>query len=166
MTTKPPQDTSAREIGLTLGKVAIVDAEDYQFLMRYKWHTKPDKQTFYAYTNITIGGKNARVGMHRLITGMSSSQIDHKNRNGLDNRKENLRFCSKKQNSFNRARKNKFGYRGVFKVHNSPNYSVQIQVNGKRRHAHGFKTPEDAARKYDEFNKELHGEFGIRNFKD
>lgn len=66
----------------------------------------------------------------------------------------------------NRVRKNKHGYRGVFKPKDTPHYSFQIQLNGKKFTKHGYKTAEDAARAYDLKNKELHGEFGIRNFED
>lgn len=144
----------------------IVDDEDFSFIQRFKWHLKKDKQTHYAYTAIYICNTQTQLSMHRLITGIKNSQIDHKNRNGLDNRKENLRFCTAQQNQFNRVRKNKFGFRGVFQPTRSSNFSYQIQISGKRFVKNGFKTPQDAARAYDKMNKELHGEFGIRNFED
>lgn len=142
----------------------LVDDDDRAFLERFSWHLKPDKKTFYLYTNVKIGGRTTSISMHRLICGLVSSEIDHINRNGLDNRKSNLRFSTSKENQRNRVRFNSHGYRGVYKSGNQ--YSVQIQVNGKKKRAYGFKTPEEAARKYDEMCKEFHGEFGIKNFKD
>lgn len=144
----------------------IVDEEMLPILSKYTWCVKPSRNTFYAFTNVKIGELKTVILMHRLITGMGSGEIDHINRNGLDNRLCNLRTATKKQNSYNRVRKNKFGYRGVYQAKDTPRFSFQIQIDGKKVRKHGFETPEQAARAYDEMSKELHGEFGIRNFKD
>lgn len=144
--------------------VILIDDEDFPMVSRMNWHIKKDKNTFYAYSNVKIGGKSTSISLHRFISGMVSSDIDHKNRNGLDNRKENLRYATRKQNSYNRVRKNSYGYRGVYKPKDSSNYSFQIQKDGKRVCKHGYITPEEAARAYDQESLKLHGEFGIRNF--
>lgn len=157
--------TEVREF-LINGLAVIVDAEDYPVVSRFTWHIKKDKKTFYAYTNIKIGGKQCGLSLHRLLTGIKESQCDHINRNGLDNRKENLRYATNKENSCNRVRENKYGFRGVYKPKKSPNFSFHIQKGDIRIRKHGFKTAEDAAKEYDKLSKELHGEFGIRNFKD
>jgi len=146
--------------------IILIDEEDWSVVSNYKWHVVPDKNTFYARTNMKVGKHNHSIPMHRLLTGMRDVEIDHINRNGLDNRRCNLRYASAKQNQCNRVRKNSFGYRGVYKPKNSSNYAVQIQFDGKKRHERGFKTPEAAAKRYDVLSKEWHGEFGIRNFKD
>lgn len=143
----------------------LLDEEDYSFISRFKWHIKKDKNTYYAYTNIYIANKNTSVSIHRLLTQLRNCTIDHKNRNGLDNRKENLRFCTAKQNSYNRVRKNKFGFRGVYLPKRSKTFYFQIQKDGKKIHSGGYKTAKDAAIAYDKINRELHGEFGIRNFE-
>jgi hypothetical protein len=148
------------------GSTVRVDGDDYLFLKRFSWSARRDKKTSYAYTNIFIGGKSRSVAMHRMITGMRNCEVDHRNRDGLDNRKENLRFCTTQQNQCNRVRKNKFNFRGVYKPKKSQFYAYQIQAHGKKYVKNGFLTPADAARGYDEKSKELHGEFGIRNFKD
>ena len=143
-----------------------VDSEDIPILSRFTWHVRANKKTHYAYTNIKIGGKNHSVSMHRLLTGMVSSNIDHKNRDGLDNRKENLRHATHQQNSFNRVRKNKFGYRGVYQPTGCSTFAFQLRAGKKHVSKYGFKTAEEAARAYDIASKEIHGEFGIRNFED
>lgn len=142
----------------------LVDTEDIPILSRFTWSVRKNRKTFYSVTNVRIGGKQTSVSMHRLILGLPSSEIDHINRNGLDNRKSNLRFCTKAENQRNRVRVNKFGYRGVY--WHSGRFACQIQLDGKRVHRYGFATAELAAREYDKLSKELHGEFGIRNFKD
>lgn len=141
----------------------LVGAEDYPFLSRFTWHIKKDKNTFYAYTTVYFKYQT-RISVHRLITRLRNVQVDHINRNGLDNRKENLRYCTNAENSRNRVRKNKYGYRGVYKKDNT--FAFQIRAGGKWYGKFGFKTAEEAARAYDVKSKELHGEFGIRNFKD
>lgn len=142
----------------------IVDYEMVPILKLYTWHVRPDKKNFYAYTNVKVAGKNFLLAMHRLLTGMKESQIDHINRNGLDNRTANLRYASNKQNSCNRVRWNSLGYRGVYRHKNK--FACQIQFNGTKYGKTGFTTAVEAAREYDKLSKGLHGEFGIRNFKD
>lgn len=146
-------------------QTVIVDEEDYPIVSRMKWHLKKDKNTFYAYANIKVGGKQTSLGLHRFISGMTASQVDHKNRNGLDNRKSNLRYSTNQQNCCNRVRKNAFGYRGVYQPKGTSTYSFQIQCKGIKHHGHGFITPEMAAMAYDEASLRLHGEFGVRNFQ-
>jgi hypothetical protein len=159
------QDQKPREIKIGKYKI-LVDEDDYYFLVKYTWHIKKDRQTFYAATNFYLNGKKTTILMHRLICGFRKMSIDHKNRNGLDNRRKNLRYCSASQNSMNQIRNNKFGFRGVFRPMGSSNYAFQIQANGKRITRYGFFSPEHAAKEYDKVSKELHGEFGIRNFED
>ncbi len=143
----------------------LVDTEDYPVLSRYKWNVSANGNTHYVRTSFRTGGVQHEIKMHRLILGIPGGQIDHINRNGLDNRKSNLRFATAKENSRNRVRKNKFGYRGVYQQKDCTTFNFQIQVDGVKYHQRGFATAEDAARAYDELSKELHGEFGIRNFK-
>lgn len=72
---------------LTKGKFAIVDAEDYDWLSQYKWCAVKSRETFYAqrWSNGTT------VSIHREIMCAPKGVIcDHKNHNGLDNRKSNL----------------------------------------------------------------------------
>lgn len=159
------QENKVREIWVK-NQCILIDEEMWPIVNKFTWHIKPDKKTYYAFTNIRINGKNCGLSMHRLLTGISSSEIDHKNRNGLDNRIDNLRFASKSQNSCNRIRKNKYGFRGVYVRGGKKDFSVQIQFEDKKIHKHGFKTAIEAAKEYDKLSKELHGEFGIRNFKD
>lgn len=148
------------------GRAVLCDTADYSTLSQFKWHIKKDKKTYYAVTNVYIGGKSRSISMHRILTGIRKSEVDHINRNGLDNRRSNLRFATAKQNQCNRVRFNRFGYRGVTKSTSSNSFTVQIQIGGKRFHKYGFKTAEEAARHYDKLSKEHHGEFGIRNFKE
>lgn len=148
-------------------KTVLVDANLYDFLTIYSWFISSggggkDKKE-YAATSMRVGRSRKMILMHRLITGMTSKNVDHINGNGLDNRRKNLRLCEHSQNMSNmRTRKNKFGFKGV-KGKNGM-YASQIGHKGKRYGKSGFKTAEEAARHYDKMSLELHGEFGVRNF--
>jgi hypothetical protein len=88
-----------KEIILSSDYSTIVDDEDYEFLKKFKWYLNKGKITFYA--RAKINGKMVR--MHRLILKANSTQIiDHKDRNGLNNQKDNLRFYTLSQNAMNR----------------------------------------------------------------
>lgn len=147
-------------------KVALVDDEDFQALKKYKWFwlRYPDKPEGYAFTN-QIGKGLKR--MHRIIMKAKKGQIiDHINGNSLDNRKENLRFCSRRQNQANmRINKQKTSskYRGVY-LHNSGKWVVCISVNGKNQHFGSFSNEVEAAKHRDNIVKQLHGEFAVLNF--
>ena len=86
-------------IPLTQGQFAIVDAEDYEWLSRHKWCAAKSRDNFYAHRF----GDGTIVNMHREIMRAPKGVIcDHKNHNGLDNRKSNLRLCTSAQNQYNK----------------------------------------------------------------
>ena len=122
------------EIPLTKGKIALIDDEDYEKVNKHRWHyfIKDNRTTGYAYTNITINGKHFCMGMHRFILNLSDClHIDHVNSNGLDNRKENLRVCSRSQNRANSIlnKNNSSGFRGVYI--SLGKWVASIRVNNK-----------------------------------
>jgi hypothetical protein len=92
------------KIPLTKGKKAIIDEDDLIIVKKYKWRvykTKTKyKEQYYAITDVKQpNGKNTTLYMHRLIMNVSKgSVVDHINRNGLDNRKKNLKITSQKEN--------------------------------------------------------------------
>jgi len=114
-----------KRIPLTQGKFAIVDDEDYDRLIRYKWYTEnPYPGIFYA----RASNKN-KVFMHHMVLGGRPKQlgVDHCNRNGLDNRKCNLRWATTSQNQWNR--KIEMGtskYKGVCRMTGTDKWLVRI----------------------------------------
>jgi len=146
------------------GHKVLIDANMWPFVKLYKWGITKSKMTSYARTHIFINSEYKHVSMHRLLSGMTKMQIDHKNRDGLDNRSENLRYVNSSQNACNKYVFNKHGYRGVFYPKGALSYGCQIKVKGKKYIKKGFKTAKDAAIAYDEMSRTLHGEHGIRNF--
>lgn len=103
--------------------------------------------------------------MHKII--MPGSEIDHKNGDGLDNRKENLRVCSRSQNLFNRRKhsKSSSSYKGVSWNPLHKKWHSRIMKNKKQINLGYFDKEIDAAIAYDESAKKLFGEFCHTNFK-
>lgn len=156
-----------RKISLSNGQYALVDDEDYEKLSQYKWHVNKNG---YIQRSIYLGGgrKNKKYKgekLHHLILIPKHDEglyIDHINRNKLDNRKENLRYCTHAENCRNRQVRadNKTGVKGVNKMHNCNRWRVRIQVNGKRKHIGLFEKLEDAMEAYKNASMKYHQEYG------
>src|SRR5271157_1239018 len=93
-----------KRINLTQGKTTVIDNKNFAWLSRFKWYAQKDLYTYYAVRSETINGKNLRIKMHRQIKGIEDSRIkvDHKDRDGLNNREKNLRIASQSENCRNR----------------------------------------------------------------
>jgi uncharacterized protein (UPF0210 family) len=153
-------------IKLTKEKFAIVDPEDYQKLAGYNWQLFESKsENFYAVRN---DGKKI-VRMHRVIMNApAGSIIDHRDRDGLNNTKQNLRFATPSQNCCNcrRPKNCSSKYRGVSFHIKIRKWRAEIRYNGIRRHLGYFENEDDAAKAYDQAAKIYHGEFAVLNFPD
>jgi hypothetical protein len=157
-----PSDPSYRLIPLTQGQNALVDTSDFKWLSEWNWYARKDFYKngviFYAYRQ-----ENRRViPMHVQIL---KCKADHKNRNGLDNRRSNLRPCTESQNCMNRGRyrNNRSGFKGVSWDAIHKGWRASIAVQAKCKNLGVFKLKEDAARTYNEAAKKLHGEFASLN---
>jgi len=160
---KQPENGQIRFIPLTKGQVAIVDAEDYEWLSKYKWHAVKTGDKYYAYRS-----RNKRsLSMHRMIMNEPKGMIvDHKDGNGLNNRRSNLRVCTTSQNHQNRRRT--FGssrYKGVHWDKKSNKWAAAITDKGKYKFLGHFDDEVEAAKAYDKKASELFGEFAYLNFK-
>jgi hypothetical protein len=152
-----------KTIPLTRGKVAIVDDEDYAVLSAWKWYAINTNNSWYAMRTDMASRRNIR--MHRQIMAIDS-QIDHRNGNGLDNRRCNLRPCTSAQNSYNRGlhKRNKSGFIGVFWSNNAQRWEAQIRHRGKRMYLGRFDTATEAAMVRDLYAVRFHGDFAKLNF--
>lgn len=157
-----------KEIKLTRGYVALVDDEDYEDLIRFKWYAKPGKGIIYAIRapGYRKGEINKMIAMHReIMQTPDNMEVDHIDHNGLNNQKANLRNCYHGFNCKNRSRnKNMDCYIGVLK-RGPDKFYAHIRYNYKRIHLGVFKNPVDAAIARDKAAKKYFGEFANLNFK-
>lgn len=133
------------EISLTRGLVAVVDRDDYAPLSRFSWYALKCRSNYYAYRS----SGNKKISMARQLLNPSPGMvIDHINHDTLDNRRSNLRICTKSQNSRNRVNfnpKSKSGIRGVKWDARSRNWSATIYVSGKTLYLGHFRDKMEAA---------------------
>jgi hypothetical protein len=155
-----------REIPLTHGKVALVDAEDYDRIAAHKWTAFKNSVSWYAARSTAIkGGKTRRtILMHReIMNAPDGIEVDHRNHNTLDNRKSELRLATHKQNIWNSrpGRRNTSGFKGVsyIKSNLTSPWLAQIQYNGRKIYLGFFKTAEEANVAYIKTAVRLHGEY-------
>jgi hypothetical protein len=157
----------SKRIPLTQGKTARVDLADYAGLRCHTWYAVYDGKHWYAYRKTTFpDGRRRSLSMHREIMGDPSGLlIDHRNDDGLDNRRGNLRIATVSQNKANCARyqTNASGYKGVYQAQGQK-WQAQIRHQGKNYHLGTFSNPESAARAYDDGARRLHGVFARLNF--
>lgn len=146
---------------------AQVDDSDFEKIKHIKWQFRKTKTNIYA--------KHFKLGaMHRYILSISDSKIhvDHKDMNGLNNQRDNLRIANRSQNGANRKSTGKTSkYLGVYlwidkkaKPGNERKFTVRIRHNGIQSHLGRFNSEIEAAKAYDEAAKKIHGEFANLNF--
>ncbi|MBW0450883.1 HNH endonuclease [Paraburkholderia phenoliruptrix] len=154
-----------REILTDKGQVILIDDEDYKNLSQMKWMV--DNRGYVR--NGHQRGQKKFVWMHRLILGLSRGDdriVDHINGVKTDNRRSNLRICSKSENGYNQGaqRNNTTGFKGVTVRKDSGRYMAQIRSRGKKIYLGLFDTAVEAHAAYCAAALELHGEFA--NFGD
>ena len=158
-----------KEIKLTQGKVALVDDGDYDFLMQWKWQAH-FKDLWYAVRTQRMGKKRICVRMHRVILGLIDPNVkgDHKDGDGLNNQRGNLRIATTEQNAQNRraCSKSNSKYIGVHLRIKTGKYIAQIAHNKNKKHIGCFETAEKAALAYNKAAFELFGEFARLNVID
>lgn len=154
-----------KEIPLTQGKVAIVDDEDFERLSRYRWHADWSKntQTWYASRFFrTPDGRKSHIRMHRDIMQPDRGMVvDHRNHDGLDNRRENLRICTQTDNGRNKRRKKPASsrYKGVTFCKYTGRWKAQITVANQNHSLGRYDTEEEAARAYADAAQSEFGEY-------
>jgi hypothetical protein len=145
-----------QEIPLTRGRVALVDDDDYEWLMGWKWQWQaPNKGSVAGHTGYAChsqwmgGGKVGRFLIHRVIMqpppGM---EVDHiRPGDGLDNRRCNLRIVDHAANCRNRSRQknNTSGIVGVWYDTYMQKWDAKVSIEGKQKRIGRYATKEEAA---------------------
>lgn len=151
-----------KQIQLTQGKIAFVDDEDFEFLNQWKWrYWKDVKRNCTAYAIASIKSRTTR--MHRLLLQSKKGDIiDHRDRDGLNNQKSNLRVCTHSQNNENRKvmSTSKTGIKGV-RSHRRK-WKASITKNGKYIYLGLFKNKEEASERYKQEARVLFGDFAYQ----
>jgi len=111
---------------------AKIDKDDLEKVKQYKWCLSGKY--------IVTRYKNKQLRLHQLIMGIKKGfDIDHRNHDKLDNRKQNLRHCTRSQNLMN-----KMNVRGITWDKNRSKWIAQINVNYKHIYLGRFEKEEDA----------------------
>lgn len=139
------------------GKFALVDDEDYEWIMQWDWYV--------TVAGYVVRNKRAKTFyLHREIACPNKyKEIDHVNRNKLDNRKSNLRECSSSQNKMNRPSKGRFDVKGIHWDSKRGKYSARLFYKGKNLFLGRYSTKRDAAQAYNQAAKKYYGEFAYLN---
>lgn len=144
-----------REIKTKNGKTALVDDEDFERVNSFRWffvRSSTGRGSGYFATGRGRNGKKM-VYLHHAIIGRPVNRkmsVDHVNGNGLDNRKENLRFATARQQRQNSAIRmnNHSGFKGISKRKQCETFKAEIMAKGRRIYLGDFKTELEAFEAY------------------
>ncbi len=143
---------------------AMVDEADFEWASQWKWYPHADGKTLYVQRNL-VGIKGKTVILHReLIKPPAGFLIDHRDGNGLNNQRANLRVATTTQNARNQRKPctgRSSRYKGVTKV--GGRWQAQIGANGRSRYIGMYSTEIEAAIAYNGAALEAHGEFARIN---
>jgi hypothetical protein len=159
----------SRKIQLTQGKFAIVDDADYEWLNQWKWYACADCNTYYAVRQLYKNGKQIQIRMHREVLGLKYGdlrQCDHRDSNGLNNRRSNLRIATSAQNQHNQRyrRVGTSKFKGVHWNKLRKKWRAKIGINDQQIYLGSFNSEIEAAKTYDKAAKMFFGEFAHTNF--
>ncbi len=149
-----------KRIPLTRGKEALVDDQDYEYLMQWKWHA--GKGGEYA-------TRDKSIHMHQVLAELMNFPVgsiaDHFNRDGLDNRRKNLRPATNQTNLMNRGPQvnNTSGFKGVTFDRSRGKWVAQLKKDQKRIYSARFDDKVEAAKSYNKAAKKHFGEFAYLN---
>ncbi len=143
----------------------LCDDEDYELLNRHSWYLHETEDGLY-YVKTYIN--RISISAHQLVCPSDTPLLtpDHKNGNGLDNQRCNLRLASDSQQGQNKRKKSGSSsskYKGVSWIKEDNKWRARIKKNGKQIHLGVFKTEIGAAVAYNRAAKELFGDFARLN---
>ena len=156
-----------KEIQLTQGFTALIDDEDFEAVSAYKWYVivRKNRNTAYA-----VRGAEKQIFLHRFIWELMGNAparfVDHKDRNGLNDVRSNLRAATRGLNRANAKinANSASGFKGVHWRNDIKLWRARISVNKERISLGQFVDVKDAAMAYDRAAKEYFGEFANLNF--
>jgi hypothetical protein len=169
-------------IGLPSGERTVISAKDGWILKKFKIWGVTGSRSKYVFVERGVKTEystiNERIYLHRLIVGMHLKStkglfVDHIDRNRLNNRRNNLRLCSRAQNAANSGPRRGKRYKGVFfkggcglkKPYQGYIAYIDAKNGGlqKRKYLGYYKTERAAAAAYNKAAREIYGEFAYQN---
>jgi len=150
-----------KEIILTQGKVSLVDDEDFDKVNQFKWYAIQMGNTHYASRNL-----DGKIQMLHRFLYPRIRLVDHKDGNGLNNQKDNLRPANRSQNGANSVKHfdGSSKFKGVCWDKRCRLWQVEIMVSSNKLFLGRYESEEDAAHVYDYAAKIYFGEFARPNF--
>lgn len=152
------------------GLVALIDEQDAERVSVHHWYgyQKPRTRTIYVRSSIRQGDRRQEWLLHRFVLNLQrgAGVVDHINRNGLDNRRCNLRVVTHAENVRNSGPRRNRTFKGVYhetRANGYERYRAEIMVDGRKIRLGSFKTAEQAARAWDAAAREHHGLFAYQN---
>lgn len=155
-----------KQVPLTKGLVALVDDEDYERVMRYKWCATRAHNTWYGMRRIRIDGKRTTQMLHRFILNAPSGvEVDHKDFDGLNCTRRNIRIATHQQNNWNKRKRPNTSSRfiGVVFDRERKHWRAHIYLNGKRVWLGRFRDERQAAQARNAAALTYRGEFARLN---
>jgi hypothetical protein len=149
-------------------KLVKIDSEDYERVSKYKWYVRLEKTTgrFYVLSHNYTNG-DTTIYLHRLLLNCPKGKIvDHIDHDTLNNKKSNLRICTRTENIRNSIKRKDYKYseyKGVKWHEKDKRFHSRITFNGKRFYLGGFITEIEAAIAYNKKAVEFYGEFACLN---
>jgi hypothetical protein len=154
-------------VPLTQGYEAIIDAADVPLVEGLNWFAQTDKRrdgsvrNVYAARTDKVNGRNIASFLHRVvISAQIGVEVDHRDNNGLNNQRANLRIATREQNARNQRRQESDTARGTTYVKRRRKWQAQIKVGGRSIYLGMFGSEAAAHAAYIKASAELHGEFG------
>lgn len=165
MGTALSSDEKSVIIPLSRGLTALISIEDADRVLKHKWSaSEPYPGKLYGCAQID----DKFAYLHRFILNPPKGvKVDHRDGNGLDCRRDNLRQATSAQNSQNNrvSKRSRLGLRGVHERRRSGLYFGAVRANGKSYYTKSFPCPILAAAARDVLAQSLHGEFCVPNFR-
>jgi len=155
-----------QKIELTRDMFALIDDEDIEEVSKYNWRARKGRNTYYATTHIGDWRDKKNIHLHNLVMNTPAGFIiDHKDHNGLNCQKDNMRICTKRQNGKNRSSWGVSKYLGVSQVKHKTciRWEAKIFSDGERKYLGSFRLEKEAAIAYNNAAQKIHGVFANLN---
>lgn len=153
---------TGRFIKLYSGEYVRVDDEDYDKLNQYIWYLFKSEKWKYAIRTEYKNGKQKTIFMHREIMGIYDSKVyvDHKDHDGLNNQKSNLRLSNNRFNQYNVGKKSisKQKYKNIRQLSEN-RWQVRMRIPKGKRIEKIVHSEEEAVKLYNDLAIKYHGEF-------